>query len=120
MKFLSSLLVVTAMLCFSCQVKTPPVTSQKPVTDISQFLGQWTIDVKGGGVSWLEVRKENNYLDGDLLWIGGSVSPISYMYLAGDVLVVGRDTRRVVRTRDEEGKDNHEADDESNDLVRGE
>ncbi len=74
-------------------------------TDISEFLGQWTIDVNGGGVSWLEVTQESGYLDGKLLWVGGSVLPVSSVFLAKDhVLMVQRETRTVVREKDE--KDN--------------
>ncbi len=68
-------------------------TSATPVqkTDISEFLGQWTIDIEGGSVGWLEVRQENDYLDADVLWGGGSVLPVSAVFLAnGHVLTVQR------------------------------
>ena len=85
----------------SCKVETKPEPEKK--ANISDFLGQWTIDVKGGGVSWLEVRQENGYLDGDLLWIGGSVSPVSSIFLTGDNLIV-TSNYNVIRTKDESQK----------------
>ena len=82
----------------SCKVEEKKEPVKK--AGIADFLGQWTIDVKGGGVSWLEVRQENGYLDGDLLWIGGSVSPVSNLYVTGKNLIV-TSTGNVVGTRDE-------------------
>ncbi len=95
--FLAAVLV--SFTITSCKTETANAPVQK--TDISEFLGHWTIDVEGGGVSWLEVTQENGYLDGKLLWIGGSVLPVSSVFLAqGHVLVVQR-TNQVVRERDE-------------------
>jgi hypothetical protein len=96
--FLASVMV--AFMITSCKPQTAP----QPVaakTDISEFLGQWTIDVKGGGVSWLEVTQANGYLDGKLLWVGGSVLPVSSVFLANNhVLMVQRESRTIVREKD--------------------
>jgi hypothetical protein len=78
------------------EVKTEAVAKK---ADISDFLGQWTIDIDGGGVGWLEVRQADKYLDGDLLWIGGSVVPVSSIFLTDQLIVTM--TNNVVRTRDE-------------------
>jgi len=72
-------------------------------TDITEFLGQWTIDIEGGGVGWLEVRKEDNYLDADILWIGGSVLPVSSAFIAKDHILVIQRSNNVVRKKDEKG-----------------
>jgi hypothetical protein len=90
--------VAAALLTVSCktEVKTEPVAKK---ADISEFLGQWTIDINGGSVGWLEVRQEDKYLDGALLWGGGSVVPVSSMFLANDLIVTMNSD--VVRTRDE-------------------
>jgi hypothetical protein len=77
----------------------------KKENDISPFLGQWTLDIDGGGVGWIEVLQEDEYLDGSILWRGGSVTPVSYMYLAGNVLYAGRNTRKVIRKTDAEGNE---------------
>lgn len=98
------LLVAAVLISFSitsCKEKNKPEPVPVQKTDISDFLGQWTIDVQGGGVSWLEVRREADYLDADLLWIGGSVSPVASVYMdnANHLIVTRIDN--VVRTRDE-------------------
>ena len=38
----------------SCKSEAPVVPVNK--TDISEFLGQWTIDIDGGSVGWLDSR----------------------------------------------------------------
>lgn len=81
------------------------------------FMGMWSIDVEGGGVGWLDVHERNGFLDADLLWIGGSVLPVSHVYIADEnTLVVTRtqvikksgdrkhtitSTLRIIRTGDE-------------------
>ncbi|MGI9552063.1 MAG: 3-keto-disaccharide hydrolase [Aurantibacter sp.] len=55
------------------------------------FIGQWGLDIEGGGVGWLNVHKNKGYLDAELLWIGGSVVPVGHVYLADEnTLVVTR------------------------------
>lgn len=54
-----------------------------------QYLGQWSLFLPGGA-GWLEVRQEDGYLDADILWYGGSVVPVSSVYIMGDNLVVTR------------------------------
>lgn len=98
------LLVATVLISLSitsCKEKTKPEPVPVQKTDISEFLGQWTIDVQGGGVSWLEVRKEADYPDANLLWIGGSVLPVASVYMdnANHLIVTRIDN--VVRLRDE-------------------
>ncbi len=84
----------------SCKPETAPEAA--PVkTDISEFIGQWTIDVEGGGVSWLEVTQQSSYLDGKLLWTGGSVLPVGSVFLAKDHVLIVQRTNNVVRERDE-------------------
>jgi hypothetical protein len=83
----------------SCKVETSKVPVQK--TDISEFFGQWTIDIDGGSVGWIEVRQEENYLNGDILWRGGSVLPVSNIFLENDQVLVIQRTNTVVRKKDE-------------------
>jgi len=55
------------------------------------FLGMWGLEIEGGGVGWLHVNEEQGFLDAELLWIGGSVLPVSNVYLADEnTLVVTR------------------------------
>ncbi len=95
--FLSVVLISIAIT--SCKVETKNVPVQK--IGIDEYLGQWTIDIKGGSVGWLEVRKEENYLDADILWGGGSVLPVSDIFLAKDQVLMIQRSDNVVRKRDE-------------------
>jgi hypothetical protein len=99
-------LILPALLVIpvSCQQKKEaPSTVQK--SDISQFFGQWTIDIGTNQVGWLEVRQEEGYFDADLLWGGGSVLPVPYMYMSRNSLIVGRDPYKVIRKKDESGNE---------------
>lgn len=103
--FFKLFLIVTILIFSSCMEKKGGNEDLKQKNDITQFLGQWTIDSDGGKVGWLEVRQEDGYLDGSLLWEAGAVSPASYVYMGNNVLYVGRNTRRVIRKRDSDGKE---------------
>ena len=85
--------------CTNAKKESPAVPEQK--TEISDFLGQWTIDIEGGSVGWLEVRQEENYLDADVLWGGGSVLPVSNIFLAADCVLIVQRSNNVVRKSDE-------------------
>lgn len=98
----SILFLLTAVmfsLISSCKTEVKNVPVQK--VGISEFLGQWTLDIKGGSVGWLEVRQETGYIDADLLWIAGSVEPVANVYLANDKYLVVTRTNGVVRKKDE-------------------
>ena len=66
-----------------------------------QFLGHWALHLPGGA-GWLGVRQEAGYLDADMLWYGGSVTPVNHVYVDDGVLVV-ETNRRQVRTKDDQG-----------------
>ena len=91
-------IVLVSLSIISCTVKPKVEPVQK--TDITEFLGQWTIDISGGSVGWLEVRQEKDYLDADLLWGGGSVNPMAHVYLSGDKFLVVTKVDKVIRTKD--------------------
>jgi hypothetical protein len=54
------------------------------------YLGRWALTIPGGGAGWLQVTNENGYLDGSILWGGGSVVPVASVGLDGEKLVVVR------------------------------
>jgi hypothetical protein len=54
------------------------------------FLGYWALTIPGGGAGWLGVTQENGYLDGSILWGGGSVVPVANVYIDGNTLCVTR------------------------------
>ncbi|MFA5818564.1 MAG: DUF1080 domain-containing protein [Bacteroidales bacterium] len=97
--FIIFVTVLASLSITSCKVETKVEPVQK--TSISEFLGQWTIDIDGGSVGWLEVRQEEGYLDADILWGGGSVLPVSGIFLAKDQILMVQRSNNVVRKRDE-------------------
>lgn len=77
---------------------------EPPATE-NGFLGMWTFDIEGGGVGWLNVHEKQGFLDAELLWIGGSVLPVSNVYMLDkDNLVVTRTYERIIG-KDETGKE---------------
>lgn len=104
-----SIVLIAFLFVASCKVAKVGKDSASSKNDISQFLGQWTFDIGPraevpGSVGWIEVRKEGEYLDANLLWGGGAISPVPYIYMADNILYVGMPPHRVVLTRGEEGK----------------
>lgn len=91
-------LIATAVIgMFFCNIPGGANT----LTDENSFLGRWALFLPGGA-GWLEVRQENGYLDGDILWYGGSVVPVSSVVLKNDTLIVTR-SMDIIRSRDAEG-----------------
>jgi hypothetical protein len=79
-----------------------PVSGQKIKNeDKTDFTGQWTLDIEGGGVGWLEIVQQDGYMDGKLLWKGGSVNPVANIYMDGPNRIVVSRNMDVVRSRDE-------------------
>jgi hypothetical protein len=54
------------------------------------FLGRWALTIPTGAAGWLEIKKENGWLDGSILWSGGSVVPVASVTIADDTLTVTR------------------------------
>lgn len=57
------------------------------------FLGMWNIEIENGSVGWLHVFENNDFLDAELLWQGGSVTPVQ------SVFMVDENTLMVMRAR---------------------
>ncbi len=62
-----------------------------------EFYGMWTIDIDNGSVGWLNVNEDKGFLDGELLWQGGSVVPVSHVYFIDDNTLVVTRTREIAR-----------------------
>jgi hypothetical protein len=100
MKSLSLYLsVLLLMVVTSCNIE--PVKTPAKKIGISEYLGQWTLDIKGGSVGWLELRQEKGYLDADLLWVAGSVMPAANAFLANDMYLIVTKTDEVTRPMDQ-------------------
>jgi len=66
------------------------------------FTGRWALHLPNGA-SWLEVRQEEGFLDGDLLWRWGSVTPAASVLMNGESLIVTRAEEKE-RNKDAAGK----------------
>lgn len=78
-----SLLLVAAL---SFSLSTPGIAQ----VNSELYMGRWSLFLPGGA-GWLNVHKDNGYLDAELLWYGGSVLPVANVHIAGDgSLVVTR------------------------------
>jgi hypothetical protein len=64
------------------------------------FLGMWTLDIEGGSVGWLHVHEDKGFLDAELLWQGGSVLPVSHVYLVDEQNLVATRTYEMPRGED--------------------
>lgn len=79
---------------------TPELRAATAANDA--LLGQWALTIPTGAAGWLEVKKENGWYDGSLLWGGGSVLPVASVAIADGVLTVTR--VREVERKDSAGK----------------
>jgi hypothetical protein len=95
-------IILLALLLVSCngRKQTPSTEPASP----EFFTGSWAleIDYDNFRAGWLEIRQEEGYLDGDLLWRGGSVLPVDFVFVADGELYVTRH-RELVRVRDDDG-----------------
>jgi hypothetical protein len=75
-------------------------TAQKP----DGFYGMWTIEIEGGSVGWLHVFENDGFLDAELLWRGGSVTPVQNIFLVNDNNLVVMRAGEITR-KGKDGKD---------------
>lgn len=102
-RFFLSALLLGLIVFFSCSQAPKPKAPATAVSEVKDFLGQWTIDIQDGWVGWLEVRQEAGYLDADLLWKWGSVSPVASVIHTPKGLLVTR-VSEIERKKDASGK----------------
>ncbi len=87
-----------------CNTNKAEFMTEGPQDQIDGFLGQWTFDFGNSAVGWLQVRQEDGFLDADLMWGGGGVFyGLPYVYVAGDVLYLGRNPRKATLAKDTQG-----------------
>ena len=77
---------------------------EPPITE-NGFLGMWALDIEGGGVGWLHVHEKQGFLDAELLWIGGSILPVSNIYLLDENNLVVTRTYERGMGKDKMGKE---------------
>ncbi|MGH8021342.1 MAG: 3-keto-disaccharide hydrolase [Opitutaceae bacterium] len=68
----------------------------------SSFFGRWALNMPNGRAGWLEVEQRDGWLDGSLLWGGGSVLPLAHVVIEDGTLTVTR--LRNVERKDASGK----------------
>ncbi len=80
---------------FSCREQPAADVDDDYSAGIGDFTGHWSFDIDGGWVGWLGVSQEDGYIDADLLWKWGSVTPVAHVFITGDgVLNVSRTGQR--------------------------
>ncbi len=82
MKTLLSTGIVLAVIVLACGMAF--------AADSNPFIGRWALDLPGNGAGWLEAIEQDGYLDGSVLWYGGSVTPLDSVCLEGDSLYATR------------------------------
>jgi len=90
-----------------CSVLVAVAAGSAVAQDARPFIGRWALTIPGGGAGWLGITQEDGYLDGSILWGGGSVVPVASVYVDGDTLYVTRENEverkdaadKVVRTQ---------------------
>ncbi|MCF8224357.1 MAG: DUF1080 domain-containing protein [Bacteroidales bacterium] len=98
-----TLIILLAVLLTACSTsKDKPGAPEAAPPEF--YMGSWALDLdyENNTAGWLKVTQEDGYLDGELLWRWGSVTPVDFIFVAEGTLFVTRG-RDVVRERDLEG-----------------
>ncbi len=66
-----------------------------------EFFGMWNLEIEDGAVGWLHVFENNGFLDAELLWRGGSVTPVSSAFFFDENTLMVTRSREIVRTGEE-------------------
>ncbi len=91
-----------SMIRMMCGVAVLMAAGTALAQDPGPFIGRWALTIPGGGAGWLGVTQEDGYLDGSILWGGGSVVPVASVYVDGNTLYVTRENN--VERKDAAGK----------------
>ncbi len=100
--FLALAVIFTA--CNDATDKSSSSTAEPADTPADYFLGSWALDLdyENNTAGWLNISKENDYLDAELLWRWGSVTPVEFAFYTDGQFFVTRG-RNIVREKDAEG-----------------
>lgn len=97
--FVAGIISISLFSCQQPQQNEDTSTEVIPEINKDQFVGRWSLYLPGGA-GWLEVIDKGDYYDGNLLWYGGSVLPVSSVVFSKDAMKV-TSSWEVVRERDE-------------------
>lgn len=88
-----------------CLVAAVVVGLGLPAHAQNPFIGGWDLTIPGGGAGWLEIKQEKGYLDGRILWGGGSVVPVSSVFVNDESTMLFVTRVRDVSRKDKSGKE---------------
>ena len=96
--FATTFIVLSITICYNINPSIAQSDSR-----LEPFLGSWALTLPHNGFAdagWLEVKQKEGYIDANLLWYGGSVTPVDHAYLHGEDLVITISRKRKVKDRD--------------------
>jgi hypothetical protein len=96
---MKKLITALALILFVVPTVFMGNAAESPLTE-NAFIGEWGLDVEGGGVGWLNVHERKGFLDAELLWIGGSVVPVGHVYQADDNTLIVTRTHEMKKSKD--------------------
>ncbi len=102
---MKNLILILSIFLVACNATNTENNTQSEEVALDFYLGSWALDLdyESNNAGWLEISRENNYLDAELLWRWGSVTPVEFVYYADNVVYVkrGRDLKRMKEGMDE-------------------
>lgn len=108
---MKNLLLILTVLAVSCNTTNKESLTPEEEVPLDFYTGSWALDLdyENSNAGWLEIRQENDYLDADLLWRWGSVSPVEFVYYADNRVNLkrGRNLKRTVQGMDEPVRVHH-------------
>jgi hypothetical protein len=105
--------LIPLFLVFLIACNTAPNETTTPEEEVALdfYTGSWalTLDYDNNNAGWLEVWQESDYLDADLLWRWGSVTPVEFVYYADNKVkaMQGRNVTRKAEGSDEVLRTHH-------------
>jgi hypothetical protein len=104
MKTLTCVIIILSFSLVILSCKPGPAAEVPEKADVTQFTGQWTMDIQGGMVGWIDIRQEQGYLDADFLWKWGSVEPVANVFMSPDRGLIVTRTNEIAVKSDTAGK----------------
>jgi hypothetical protein len=94
-------IVGSLLAILGCLVSTRTAAADN-VPHKNTLLDRWELTLPNGAAGWLELSQEQGWVDGSILWGGGSVVPLASVVIHGDTATLTR--IREVERKDPSGK----------------
>ena len=108
---MKNLILILSIFLVACNATNTENNTQSEEVALDFYLGSWALelDYESNNAGWLEISRENDYLDAELLWRWGSVSPVEFVYYSDNKVYVkrGRDLKRTKEGMDETVRVHH-------------